>query len=216
VQTQNEPYSILDRGQVIRILKPEQPGNRVLLLLHGWTGDENVMWIFTRFLPRDYWILSPRGPIQAPAGGYGWTSAGQEKFSQFDAFETIADGLFEGMDAWLKDLGIPNGRINLMGFSQGAALSYALLITRPERIERTAALAGFIPQGGEQRLEQSKLNGKDIFIAHGSRDDTVPVDLARQAAQILENAGARVNYCEDDVGHKLSASCHKSLGAFFQ
>ncbi|NTW12833.1 MAG: hypothetical protein HGA30_05945, partial [Anaerolineales bacterium] len=28
---------------------------RLLLLLHGYTGDENSMWVFARDLPHHYW-----------------------------------------------------------------------------------------------------------------------------------------------------------------
>lgn len=214
MQTPNEPYTILDRGRIVRIQKPEQPGGRVLLLLHGWTGDENVMWIFTRSLPKDFWIFAPRGPVQSPEGGYGWANARTNGFEQFEELSTVASSLMRDVDAWIEDFNIPPGQVNLMGFSQGAALSYAVLINHPARISRTAALAGFIPQGVE--IQPGSLSGKDVFIAHGTRDETVPVALARQSAERLEAAGANVAYCEDDVGHKLGASCSRALGTFFQ
>ncbi len=46
---------------------------RILLLLHGWTGDENSMWTFTKKFS-NYAFLSPRAPYLAPAerGGYSW------------------------------------------------------------------------------------------------------------------------------------------------
>ncbi len=28
----------------------------VLVMLHGWTGDENAMWVFARNLPDNFWI----------------------------------------------------------------------------------------------------------------------------------------------------------------
>jgi predicted esterase len=52
-------------------------------------------------------------------------------------------------------------------------------------------------------------------MAHGTQDALVPVARARQARQILLEAGAQVTYCEDDVGHKLSASCFRGLETFF-
>ena len=35
---------------------------RVMLLLHGWTGDENSMWAFARDLPASAWLIAPRAP----------------------------------------------------------------------------------------------------------------------------------------------------------
>jgi predicted esterase len=55
-----------------------------------------------------------------------------------------------------------------------------------------------------------------MFIAHGTDDDRVPVEKARLSAELLENAGAAVTYCEEQVGHKLSAKCFRGLEAFYQ
>jgi phospholipase/carboxylesterase len=107
-------------------------------------------------------------------------------------------------------------RLSLMGFSQGAALSYCLLLDDPQCYQRLAALAGFLPADNDTALIQGKLTDKPIFIGHGTQDDTVPVELARQAARRLEAAGAAVTYCEDSVGHKLSAGCFRGLAEFFK
>ena len=82
--TPNEPYTIYDRGWVVRIQPPTKSGpHRVLLLLHGWTGDETVMWVFTRSLPTNYWILAPRGPVKTPLKGYGWAMVEPDQPQRF-------------------------------------------------------------------------------------------------------------------------------------
>jgi predicted esterase len=55
-----------------------------------------------------------------------------------------------------------------------------------------------------------------VFVAHGTRDELVPIERGRHTVQTLEQAGAQVTYCEDDVGHKLSAACFRALEAFFK
>ncbi|MBI4732403.1 MAG: hypothetical protein HY781_09850 [Chloroflexi bacterium] len=45
---------------------------RLLLMLHGWTGDENSMGLFAANMPEQYVVLLPRGPYPAPGGGYSW------------------------------------------------------------------------------------------------------------------------------------------------
>ncbi len=49
-----------------------QPPHPVALLLHGLTGDENVMGIFASQLPAAYLVISPRGLYRLPGGGYSW------------------------------------------------------------------------------------------------------------------------------------------------
>jgi len=54
-----------------------------------------------------------------------------------------------------------------------------------------------------------------IFISLGTLYSLVPVERARQAASVLQLAGASVSYCEEEVGHKLSASCFRGLENYF-
>jgi predicted esterase len=44
----------------------------------------------------------------------------------------------------------------------------------------------------------------------------VPVDRARASIGLLEQAGAQVTYCEDEVGHKVSAGCLRALKEFLK
>ncbi|MBI3738750.1 MAG: hypothetical protein HY258_06860, partial [Chloroflexi bacterium] len=67
----------------------------------------------------------------------------------------------------------------------------------------------------ESVLEKRPLNGKPFFVAHGTLDEMVKVEYARQSIQLLERAGAKVTYCEDEVGHKVSANCLRALERFF-
>jgi len=68
-----------------------------------------------------------------------------------------------------------------------------------------------MPPGVDDLISKKSLVGKNIFVAHGTLDQKVPVDLARASMGLLEQAGAQITYCEDDVGHKLSANCLRAL-----
>ena len=59
-------------GWVMRVRHAAQEPARFLLLLHGWTGDENSMWVFASKAPEDVWIAAPRAPHAAEQGGYSW------------------------------------------------------------------------------------------------------------------------------------------------
>ena len=91
----------------------------------------------------------------------------------------------------------------------------AMALLHPEQIGRVGMLAGFVPAGAEPLAEKCPLNGKDVFVAHGTLDGMVKIEFARRSVQVLQEAGANVTYCEHDVGHKLSAKCLRSLQAFF-
>jgi phospholipase/carboxylesterase len=183
-----------------------------LLLVHGRTGDENVMWIFTHKLPRRTWIFSPRAPL-ADSGGYSWLPP-QDGWPRLSDFEEIAGKLIAEFDRWAAAAGAPADQVDVMGFSQGAALAYAMAAFYPEKVNRLVALAGFLPQDDSTPGRYPALNGKRIYVAHGARDETVPVSMAQEAVRTLQAGGAQVTYCESEVGHKLSAACLRGMEQF--
>jgi len=221
VQTANETLFIESQGWTLRVKPPHDLENAgVLLLLHGWTGDETVMWIFTRKLPGRFWILAPRGPVPSPGGGFGWLPHRPEgKWNIMADFSEVTQQVMLAYPEWLKQAGAPSELaskpFDVMGFSQGAAMSFALASYFPNRVQRVAALAGFLP-ALDPAHNLGHLSGTKFFIAHGSRDDTIPVMMAQQAAQTLQSAGAQVMYCESDSGHKLSLTCLKGLETFLK
>jgi phospholipase/carboxylesterase len=113
-------------------------------------------------------------------------------------------------------MGVSTNQIDLVGFSQGAALSYTLAILHPERIRAIAALSGFMPGNVEDLLMKQPLAGKPVYISHGRQDNMIPVEQARECVALLEDSGARITYCESDGGHKVSADCFIGLADFFR
>lgn len=209
--------SIIKVGDwTVRMRTPETPGpHPVLLMLHGWTGDENVMWIFADRFPSEYLLLSPRGLFDTPLGGYAWHTAKSRGWPALDDFFPAINAL----NGLLIPENFPTGifsTISLAGFSQGSALAYAYALLNPQRVSRIMGLAGFLPTGVDEIIATKPLTGKSVFVAHGTKDELVPVWRARQAVDLLSRAGARVTYCEDEVGHKLSVGCFKGLETFFE
>lgn len=209
--TANEPYLIEENGWTVRVRQPDNPTNpRTLLMLHGWTGDETVMWIFAGKISRNTWLFAPRGPIQAETG-YAWLPH-TGGWHALDEFAAPAGLLMEAFQEWASEAGAPIETFDVMGFSQGAAMAYAMAALYPDRVQRVVALAGFLPRDSQGRYQA--LNGKPIYVAHGSEDTTIPVKMAQEAVQTLQAAGADVAYCESNVGHKLSANCLRGLETF--
>lgn len=188
-----------------------------MLLIHGLTGDENSMWVFARNLPPKYWMIAPRAPHTAEQGGYTWREFAASEFGRpsLEQLRPNAEALIRLVDEYAASVGVDAGTFDVMGFSQGAAMSNVLAFLYPHRIRRVGILAGFVPGGLEELVAQRPLAGKPFFVAHGTRDEMVPVDRARASIEILEQAGANVTYCEDEVGHKVSVTCLRALKDFF-
>ena len=209
----------------LRVRASDSSNPRLLLLLHGWTGDENSMWVFTRALSPKYWMIAPRGRREAAPygihaaapGGFTWRG-GQPitGLPTFDDLQESAEALIHLVDEYSASIKINAAQFDVMGFSQGAALANILGMYYPQRIRKMGVLAGFVPAGMEALIKQKPLTGKNIFVAHGAQDQMVPIDYARASVSLLEQAGARIVYCEDDVAHKLSANCLRALETYLR
>ena len=201
----------------LRIRESKHPSPRIMLLIHGFTGDENSMWVFGRDLPSHYWIVAPRGPHAGEPGGYSWRPAQFENMNQLslDLLRDSAESLIHLVDEYSASAGLEASVFDVMGFSQGGAMSSLLAFLYPQRIRRVGILAGFVPGGLEELVSRRPLEGKPFFVAHGTKDEMVPIERARASMEILARAGAQVTYCEDEVGHKVSVTCLRSLKEFF-
>jgi phospholipase/carboxylesterase len=203
----------------LRIRESTHPSPRLMLLIHGLTGDENSMWVFARNLPSHYWMVAPRAPhlSQMEQGGYSWRSGLSEAEDRpsLEQLKPAAEALVRLVDEYAASAGLNASVFDVMGFSQGAAMCNLLAFLYPQRIRKVGILAGFMPGGLEEIISQRPLEGKPFFVAHGTNDEMVTVDRARASIELLEQAGAQVTYCEDAVGHKVSATCLRALQNFF-
>ena len=127
-----------------------------------------------------------------------------------------SEALIRLVDAYAAQSQVDASQFDVMGFSQGAALSNVLTCLHPQRVRRAGILAGFMPSGMEGIISQKPLAGKSVFVSHGTQDNMVPIDRARASMSLLEQAGADITYCEAEVGHKVSADCLHGLENFFR
>jgi phospholipase/carboxylesterase len=214
-----------ETGLIYR-LRRGQPHGALSVLLHGLSGDENAMWIFDHALPREATVIAPRAPYPSEFGGTSWArSVVRDDLDDVD-FQEAIDQLARFVAEVIARYQIDPLRVILMGFSQGAALSYAFSLTRPEALCGVIALAGFLSHPAQRtadsriQRERNAVKSKDALphylIIHGTHDEAVPIDRARAARSVLESRGAIVEYHEHRVGHKVSAQGMKEIARWIR
>jgi predicted esterase len=201
-------------GWIARVRPPSQPWTgRVILLLHGWTGDENSMSFFTRSLPTNCWLVSPRGPLISPAGGYAWGIASKGERPDINKFIAHSDGLMERLPIWVPDF-TPGTRLDLIGFSQGAAMAYTLCLSgAPVKV---APLAGYLPSGFREKSANRDFSGLQLYISHNTDDGMLPIEESLKARDLFTSQGADVKFSEGKGGHKMNATAMRELNAFMR
>lgn len=188
---------------------PGPPDSRwpAVVMVHGWLGNENVMSIFERTVPPGIAVISPRAPLEVGPDGYGWYTRDEDPQSFMQGLAALAGFVRALPEAYP----VQTDHIVLMGFSQGAAMCCSLLLSEPALVSAVAGLAGFLPERAAQWVAPGRLTSKEALILAGTEDATVPVALARDAAEALRLAGATVDLREYPVGHKLNADGMRDL-----
>jgi phospholipase/carboxylesterase len=191
-----EPKEILDK-------------NPLLVLLHGYGSNEEDLFSFANELPQDHYVISVRAPYDLQPYGHAWYAihfdADENKFSDNEQAKESVLLIAEFIDQIAQKYPIDVQNVNLIGFSQGAILSYATALTYPEKIAKVVALSGYFNQDiVPEVIDASAISHLKFFISHGTVDQVIPVDWARKAKPALENLGLNVVYHEYPVGHGVA------------
>jgi len=102
--------------------------------------------------------------------------------------------------------GADPSRVFLFGFSQGAILSLALLLSRPDLVRGAVVHSGRLSRLPGPDPTPEALSRAEVLILHGSQDAVVPAGQGRKAYEVLAPLlGARVAYrAFDGLGHGIS------------
>ncbi|MFC2110012.1 alpha/beta hydrolase [Bacteroidota bacterium] len=174
----------------------------LLILLHGYGSNEQDLFSFSDELPDEFHIISVRAPQNLGFNSHAWYSinfdADQNKFSDLEEARTSLDKISLFIDEIVSSKNVDATKIFLLGFSQGAILSYALSLNT-NKVQYVVALSGYL---NEDLLVNKGANSSvDYFISHGSVDQVIPVEWARKAPKYLTEFGIKNCYKEYPVGH---------------
>ena len=194
---------------LIREPKEIKEQNPVLILLHGYGSNEEDLFSFATELPEEYFVISVRAPYGLLPYGNAWYAihfdADENKFSDDEQAIESRDIIANFIDEIVTKYPIDKSNVKLIGFSQGAILSYATALSYPEKISRVVALSGYLNENIIIENYKEKNNQHlQFFISHGSVDQVIPVDWARKASPFIENLGLDVTYKEYPVGHGVA------------
>ncbi len=192
---------------------------KAILMLHGFGSNEDDLISLSSYFPDDLLIISPRAPLALEFGGYAWypiyLDVQDRKISDNQAAYESVLRLSEFIDLLQDKYKIQPDNFNLLGFSQGAILSYALALNYPEKVKNIIALSGYINEDimpVQENIE--KYRHLNFFVSHGLYDDIIPVEAARKIAPYLNRRQIKHVYKEYPMGHEISYDCLNDLIAW--
>jgi phospholipase/carboxylesterase len=178
----------------------------VLFMLHGYGSNEEDLFSFAPELPEELCIIAMRAPYILQPYGYAWYAinfdAEKGKWSDDDQAIESREKIISFIDEACSTYGLDDQNVNLLGFSQGTILSYAVALSYSEKIKNIIALSGYI---NEKILKDSYVDSNfenlNFYCSHGDMDQVIPVEWARKAPNFLKKLGIEHVYEEFPAGH---------------
>ncbi|AZE94313.1 Phospholipase/carboxylesterase family protein [Pseudomonas orientalis] len=193
----------------------------LVIFLHGFGSDEEDLFGIKDALPSTWTYLSVRAPLPVEPRGYRWFT------------KTPGDGDYDGVTADLRSSArliedfvlkatakyhTQSDRVFLVGFSQGAVMSYEVGLRRPELLRGIAALSGSVLPVLKAELKPDDALGKlAIFIGHGTLDQALPYASGTRANEVLEGIGLKPEFHGyPGMNHTISEAEVQDLKAWLE
>ncbi|MEA9357311.1 dienelactone hydrolase family protein [Bacteriovorax sp. PP10] len=192
---------------------PADTKNKPLVIfLHGFTRSEQDISHFKNDFFPEFTYLSVRAPLpiysghqwfslQIPPGGL--IQVGQEIKNSSKLLEDFIKGA-------VRKYQTDTEKVFLIGFSQGAMMSYELGLRKPMTVRGIAALSGaMLPIVQSQMKPGHDLKNLAVFIGHGTEDNRIPLDAASAANSTLSKTSISPTFHSyEGLGHTIN---HKEL-----
>jgi len=196
------------------VYEPQGQGpHPTVFALHGWGAHALDLLGLAPLLARgQFLVVCPQGPVTVPLGpsnGYGWFPLTGGAPFDLGRFDEAVEALRVFLDAAEKRYPIDRQKLVALGFSQGGVMAYALALAAPERFVALAALSSWLPAALVERLPATSRQNLPTLVQHGTRDELIDVDRARESVEALRALAVPLVYREYEMGHEINP---RSLG----
>jgi phospholipase/carboxylesterase len=190
----NESFDIRINPFYFRVIPQSNDlSGEAFCLIHGWSGNEKSMSIFSGGLTKDKISIFPRGSVVLGENSFAWVDINAKRKPNFIDYANISKELHQSILELIKILHPSNTKkkLNLIGFSQGAAICSVLSILFPESVNKVALLAGFLP-AYPPNFTDGRLSNTKYYIAHGTQDKLVEFKKALELKEYFEKRVNRI------------------------
>jgi phospholipase/carboxylesterase len=190
-------------------LAPPNPENApLMIMLHGYGSNEKDLIQLAPMLHQGMRYISARAPLTLDFGIYGWFPIEfipTGIIVNYDAAAEARTMLIDFIREVIAEYNPPGGKVFLMGFSQGAVMSYLAAFHAPELLHAVIALSGQLPEKSlpSEPLRQDIID-LPFLVMHGLYDDVLPIEKGRRSKEWLQHHVRDLVYREYPVAHQIS------------
>ena len=194
-----------------------------IVLLHGYGASmTDLVDLSPKFDRTGYLYFFPNAPIPIPIGpgmtGYAWTpSRGSADAHTAERAAERAEELLVGFyDEIAERHGVTDGGIVMGGFSQGGTMTYRFGLPRPDKFVGLVILSGSVPNPDGLPSRLPEFRDQPVFVAHGTQDEMIGIQAARDSREFLASNGYEPAYHEYHMGHAINDEVMADLGSWLR
>ena len=120
--------------------------------------------------------------------------------SELDAAKNSVDMIIKNIDLLSERYELDSEDLSILGFSQGAILSWALGFYKPNKIRRIMPISGLLHESVITKNKPTFL----AYASHGIEDNVIPIEKAREFIVPISNNNSGIHYKEFNDGHNIS------------
>ncbi len=184
------------------------PAEQLILLLHGLGADGNDLIplapIFQQVMPNAAFV-APHAPDPSDVGQMGrqWFSL---KELTPEALLAGAQAVAPALDAFIDQerdrYDLPDGRVAILGFSQGSMMGLFVGLRRERQLAAIAAFSGLLI--GPELLASELRSRPPVLLVHGQDDEIVPFQAMDAAEKALRHYNVPVvSHARPGLGHSI-------------
>ncbi|NMH28574.1 alpha/beta hydrolase [Flavobacterium silvaticum] len=202
------PTDTVSLHYLVRKPKVKKEKTPLLILLHGVGSNEQNMFSMANSFPADFLVVSARGPITLGPNAFAWF---QVEFTpdgpiiNKEQAESSRKQLIQFIADLKKTEDFDPSQVYLLGFSQGGIMSYSVALTEPSAVKGIAVMSGrLLPEIKPIVASENNLEKLKVFISHGTNDQVLRFQYARDAVGYLKNKGINPEFHSYQDGHAIN------------
>jgi predicted esterase len=180
---------------------------RLVIGLHGYGATaESFTGLWSRFGTPGFIFAVPEAPYaytEEPQVGYSW-------WPDRKTDSVVDESAGVRTDHYVLDVARELGRryrvsdVYLLGFSQGAGLSYRVGINHPDVFRGIAPFGGWLDTTEVAAIDSAARRLR-VLIGHGREDQVIPYESGTSARDFLKRHGYNVRLFDFAGGHRVPA-----------
>ncbi len=199
-----------------------------VIWLHGLGADGHDFAPIVPELVRPHWPAirfvfphAPKRPVSINNGMpmRAWYDIVSLDFRSRADASGVAESVsqVEALIAREQARGTPRERILLAGFSQGGAITLSTGLRQQSPLAGLVALSTYLPEVDAAAAQLAAgATAQPVFMAHGSGDPVIPVQVAEHSLQVLRQLGFGVEWHRYAMAHQVCAEEIQALGDWLQ